>query len=192
MPLNTKDLPVGNRPDMFYKAVVISFELKTSQTGNPRINVTLQRLGGGKRFDNINLRANWFDPEFKPNSLTDQKERNMYYMSVGKRGRAGKILLYLGEDYTGEFNSPQELAQVLSAVAVGKKFWVKETQQWAEVKEKKIVDGEEKEVTVKVPTENYNLNLYDINKPPTKAMEKPGVVVLDAPEEEEVEAATTA
>lgn len=149
--LKTDDLPVSDRPPLAYHATVASFELRTSQnSGEPNINITLM-TPTGKRFDRIAMKRHWFEPSFDPNKITDTKERNLFFLSVGAKNRIGKVRRYLGMEVEAEFNSPEELAATLNEHAVGKKFIVVEQQQ-------KDENGH--------ATDNYNLNLYDEDRPP--------------------------
>lgn len=150
--LKTDDLPISDRPPLAYHATVAAFELRTSKnSGEPNINITLMTPTGSKRFDRIALKRHWFDADFSPSKITDTKERNLFFLSVGAKNRVGKVRRYLGMEVEAEFNSPEELAATLNEHVVGKKFIVVETQQ-------KDEDGH--------ATDNYNLSLYDEDRPP--------------------------
>lgn len=174
MKLKTSELPVASRKPFVYRATVKSFDLRTANTsGEPYINIVLESPIG-KRFDKIFLRRAWFAPDFDPKKVTDQKELGSFFSNVGASNRPGKTQRYLGVEFEGEADSPEQLSQILNERSVGKQFWVIEKQS---------VDKD-----TKIPSNNYNMYLYDEFP---KKLPADAVVMSDTHEDEAAEETAT-
>lgn len=149
--IDTSTFPNIQRNPFAYEATIVSIEGKHGQaSGEPFVSIVWDSPMG-KRFSKIFCKNKWFTPEFRgPQDLeAGSKEHKLFARSIGVGNRKGDIDKLLGGK-TPVVEGFNEMIEILENTAVGKKFWVVETQDRNE-------DG--------TPGDGYNLSIRGTEKP---------------------------